>query len=296
MWPFTNIWPFSIFQQPPPPPCPEFDEPWRTINWSKSTQNQLRKLNAFQPGNSEVDTLRILLHGPVGSGKSSFINSVDSCLRGLISARALPDAISGESFTLGCKTYKLRKDTPNSYFPFTLTDIMGIGGTDGIQTDDIIKILHGHIRDDYTFNPLRPLSEEDQWYNRNPSLKDKIHCLVSVLPANTVSFMKDDVIEQMRKVRKRARDLGIPQVIIMTKVDEVCPLVKASLKKVYTSKKIKEKIEECSVKFGVPESFIYPVKNYHKEDTTNNKTDILILKALERIVLFADDYVKDKVK
>ncbi|KAI7810420.1 putative interferon-induced protein 44 [Triplophysa rosa] len=283
----------------PPPHAPyafgknQFDEPWRTIIWSEPTQNLLRTLNGFQPGNLEVNTLRILLHGPVGAGKSSFINSVDSCLRGLISTRALPDAIGGESFTLGnvcvcfqCKTYKLRKDTPDSYYPFTFTDVMGLSGTDRSQTDNIIQILHGRIRNDYTV--------KDPWYNKNPSLKDKIHCLVSVLPADTVSLMKDDVIGQMRQVRKRARDLGIPQVIIMTKVDEACPLVKANLKKVYTSKKIKEKMEECSVKLGVPMNCIFPVKNCHEEDANNTKIDILILKAVKQIVHFANDYVEDQ--
>ncbi len=36
--------------------------------------------------------------------------------------------------------------------------------------------------------------------------------------------------------------VGIPQVIVMTKVDEACPLVKNDIRKLYTSKKIKEKV------------------------------------------------------
>uniref|UniRef100_A0A8C2GA16 Si:dkeyp-75b4.9 n=1 Tax=Cyprinus carpio TaxID=7962 RepID=A0A8C2GA16_CYPCA len=95
------------------------------------------------------------------------------------------------------------------------------------------------------FNPLKPITEEDPKYNKNPTLKDRIHCLVAVLPANTVSMMDETslhIIRQMSDVRKKARDLGIPQVIIMTKVDESCPLVKDDLKKIYTSTKIKQKV------------------------------------------------------
>nr|XP_055061940.1 interferon-induced protein 44-like [Misgurnus anguillicaudatus] len=277
------------------PPPQEYDEPWMTIDWGKS-KNLLEKLNNFQPVNSDVTPLRILLHGPVGAGKSSFINSVDSCLEGRVTTRALTNSIlEGRSFTLECKTFKFKKT--DSFYPFTLTDISGIEDKEGIQADDIVKLLNGHIKDDYTFNSAKAISEEDPKYYKNPSLKDKIHCLVSVLSANSISRMeeKKDVIRKMKEVRRFASNLGIPQAIIITRVDEVCPLVKVDLKKVYTSKKIKEKMDLCSSTLGVPVSYIFPVKNYHEEHNTNTTADTLILDALQRIVSFAKDYVKDQV-
>lgn len=57
------------------------------------------------------------------------------------------------------------------------------------------------------FNPLQPITEDDPKYIRNPELKDRIHCLVGVLPATTFSMM-DGEIEQMKAVREKARDLG----------------------------------------------------------------------------------------
>ncbi|XP_056589566.1 interferon-induced protein 44-like isoform X3 [Triplophysa dalaica] len=240
------MWPFTYFLQPvpPPPPPAEFDRPWRTVNWNEPVQNLLRKVDDFQPGDSEVDTLRILLHGPVGAGKSSFINSVDTALQGHITTRVPTDARIEKGFTL-------------------------------------------------EFNPVKPITKEDSKYNRHCSLKDRIHCLVSVFPANQISSIPEDVIRKMREIREKARDMGIPQAIIMTKVDETCPLVKENLEKIYTSKKIKEKVQECSVTLGITESCIYPVKNYHEEDATVPKIDILILKALINIVNFAIDYVED---
>ncbi|RXN11788.1 interferon-induced 44-like protein [Labeo rohita] len=82
---------------------------------------------------------------------------------------------------------------------------------------------------------------------------------------------------------------GIPQVIIMTKVDEACPLVKNDLKKVYTSKKIKEKMHFCSEMIGVPMNCIFPVKNYHDEIDTDDDVDVLVLKAFDQIVNFAHE-------
>ncbi|XDV14625.1 hypothetical protein PO909_014847 [Leuciscus waleckii] len=291
------MWPFIKSKQPDPSPSPEFDRPWRSMDWNKDRQTLLTTINNFQPGNKEVSTLRILLHGPQGAGKSSLFNSVDTVLQGHITTRALANSVAtGHSFTLECKTYTVKKDRTGSFFPFTFTDIAGLHNTCGsIQTDDINRLLNGHINDDYTFNTAKPITEDDPKYKKNPTRKDRIHCLVAVLPADTVSMMDEDIIREMTEVRKKARDLGIPQVIIMTKVDEACPLVKEDLKKIYTSKKIKQKMEECSCRLGVPVNCIYPVKNYHEERTTNTTIDILILDALNNILNFANDHVEDQV-
>ncbi|XP_034535263.1 interferon-induced protein 44-like, partial [Notolabrus celidotus] len=82
----------------PPPPSPCLSQPWRAL--LGSSKENLSFMKSYQPRNQEVQHLRILLHGPVGAGKSSFINSVESTLRGQISQRASTDATSGSSFTL----------------------------------------------------------------------------------------------------------------------------------------------------------------------------------------------------
>uniref|UniRef100_A0A8C2PL64 Si:dkeyp-75b4.9 n=1 Tax=Cyprinus carpio TaxID=7962 RepID=A0A8C2PL64_CYPCA len=254
------------------------------MDWN---QNILKKINNFKPGNKEVNTLRILLYGPQGAGKSSFFNSVNNTLQGRITTRALAQSTdTGGSFTL-------KKSEAGFFYPFTFTDIAGIHNeSNSIMTNDIQRLLNGHIIDGYTFNPLSAITEDDPKYKRDPILKDRIHCLVAVLPASTVSQMHADIFGQIRAVREKARDLGIPQAIIMTKVDEVCPLVKENLEKIYKSKHIKQK---CSSSVGVPMTCIYPVKNYHEESAINVKMDVLILDALQNIVNFANDYVEDQI-
>ncbi|XP_034156291.2 interferon-induced protein 44-like [Pangasianodon hypophthalmus] len=287
-------------EQPTPKPDPEFDRQWRPVAWSEDNKHlMLRKLKDFQPGTAEVHELKILLHGPIGAGKSSLINSINTVLQGYNAAGALADSSAGQSqsFTLKFKIHRLKKGGPGSFYPFVFTDIMGLeeDKSKGVQTKDINKILKGHVKDGYTFNPVKPIDKGDPKYISNPSLKDKVHCLVSVLPADRISLISDDVIQKMRAVREKARDLEIPQVVVMSMVDKACPLVNENLRKIYTSKKIKEKMEECSHKLGVPMNCIFPVLNYHEQVTNDTAMDILILMAMTDIIRFANHYVEDQV-
>lgn len=198
------MWPFKKSKQCSPPPSPEYDRPWRSMDWNKDRQNLLTSIQNFQPGNKEVNTLRILLHGPQGAGKSSFFNSVNTALQGRSTTRALAQAVeTGRSFTLECKTYKV-KDKAGSFYPFTFTDIAGMDHRCGTKTDDIKKFLNGHINNGYIFNPHSSITEDDPKYKKDPTLTDRIHCLVAVLPANTISMMNEDILRQMREVLEKA--------------------------------------------------------------------------------------------
>ncbi|XP_066517858.1 interferon-induced protein 44-like [Hoplias malabaricus] len=180
-------------------------------------------------------------------------------------------------------------------FPFVFCDIMGLEPEEsgGIHTEDITAILEGKIMDGFIFNPMAPITADSRKYNTNPHPCEKVHCLVSILPADSISRMSDKVIDKMKAIRMKAAQLNIPQVIIMTKVDEACELVNKDLTKIYHSKKIKEKVDECSNKLGISLNSIYPVKNYHAEIIQDPNVDVLILMALRDILNFANDYVED---
>ncbi|XP_033999270.1 interferon-induced protein 44-like isoform X4 [Trematomus bernacchii] len=278
---------------PPPPPSPKvLPREWRNGPWGKKAGDS-EFVDKYKPYKANVE-LRCMLYGPVGAGKSSFINSVDSALRGKIAGRAATEGIGGKSITTRYKAYKIQKGGPGTHYPFVFNDIMGLekDAGNGACVEDIKLAMKGHMKDGYTFNPSSPLSENDQYYNRNPSLNDRVHVLVCIIPGS-MSGMQDDSVRKLREVRLAAREMGIPEIAILTKIDDTCPEVRENIRNVYKSKYLKKKIEEVSGVLGFPPSCIFPVKNYQTTLETSDDTDTLILSALRRMIESGEDFVND---
>uniref|UniRef100_A0A3Q3KVG8 Interferon-induced protein 44-like n=1 Tax=Mastacembelus armatus TaxID=205130 RepID=A0A3Q3KVG8_9TELE len=250
----------------------------------------LRYVEDYRP-HTKNQQLRILLHGPAGTGKSSFINSVQSVLLGRMYAHALADTTSGDSFTTKYQTYKIQKGNPETFYPFVFSDIMGLEPTKGVLVSDVILAMKGHVKDGYGFDLESKLSEHDGFYNRSPNLNDQVHVLVCVVSADTVAYTSDEVLQKIRDIRKEASDLGIPQVALITKVDQACPEVNIDLKNIYKSKYMKEKF---SVNVGIPMNCIFPVKSYHEEIDLDDDMDSLILSTMRHIINLGDDCINIK--
>ncbi|XP_042073746.1 interferon-induced protein 44-like [Haplochromis burtoni] len=202
---FRKIFKSMLGTPPSPPPSPPLlrvEE--RKIPWNER-ERDLQLVRDYKP-HKDVEHLRILLHGPPAAGKSSFINSVDSTLRGKTTARALA-ANAPKSFTIAYRTYKIQKGNPDTFYPFVFNDTMGLQSSDeGIRVEDIKLAISGHVKEDYRFNPKSPLPETDPNYRGSSTFDDKVHILVFVICANTVSLIDDATWRKMNDIRAAARD------------------------------------------------------------------------------------------
>ncbi|KAG7315588.1 hypothetical protein KOW79_020454 [Hemibagrus wyckioides] len=271
----------------------EFDQPWRKMPWGKKDQIE-QKLRSFRLKGSSARFVRILVVGAVGAGKSSFINSVNNAFQGRITSGALVDGIGGTRFTTKYKTHYIKTED-GSHLPFVFNDIMGLEDKEsGADAEDIIRAMNGFLQEGFNFDRTSSMFEMDLGYRSNPSVEDQTSCLVNIIAADKIYLMNDGVIGKLKKIRQAATDRGIPQVIIMTKPDLACPLVQQDIRKIFISKKIKEKMELCSHRLGIPMNYIFPVKNYHEDIDTDDDMDLLIFKALDQIVNIAADFLKEQ--
>ncbi|XP_020515058.1 interferon-induced protein 44-like [Labrus bergylta] len=274
----------STHEQPP-----LLSTPWRTINW-KDYQTPLQYVESYKLP-SEGKQIRILLHGPVGAGKSSFINSVQSVLHGRIYVQALSDTGFKYSFTEKYTAYKIQKGDQKSFYPFVFNDIMGLSPVNGVLVDDVKLALMGHVKEGYKFNIESKLSDADPHFIKSPTDNDKVHILVCVINADNLTLMHQATLQQIREIRGKASELGIPQVVILTKIDKAYPELKENLRNVYKVASLKNQMEQFSADVGIPMNCMFPVKNYSEEIELNSDTDCLILSALRNIINFGADSV-----
>lgn len=258
----------------------------------------LRFVENYQCG-SEVSHIRIMLYGPIATGKSSFVNSTTTAVLGRMAIGAGTNRGNERtlrSYTTQYKVHKIRrgKEVPRVYYPMVFNDIMGLedGEQIGVCPQDIDLVMKGHVKDGYKFNPRNPLSPTNsEFYNPNPNLTDRVHVLVCVLSAN-VPAIPTSIIKKMKEVRERAHELGIPQVAILTNIDSACAETQKDVKNVYRSKHLLKKMDAFSATVGIPINCIFPIKNYSEGNNEKDEDmDTLILTALKHMLNFGDDFI-----
>ncbi|KAL1280572.1 hypothetical protein QQF64_015172 [Cirrhinus molitorella] len=270
------------------------EKPWRNVQWnSESRQALLSTISGWKPSVSSVKQARILLVGPVGAGKSSFFNSINSAFKGYVSIQA-NTGTAGTSLTTQFRTYYIKPSNDVTHVPFVLCDTMGLedGVNTGLDVEDFATILKGHIQDKYQFNPLMPIQSDSPHFHKSPGLKDKIHCVVYVIDTCKIKLLSDKTIEKVTH-KVLFCTSGSPQLVLLTKVDEACPLVAENLKNVYQSHYINQTMQEISTKLGVSLSAVVPVKNYYQELEIDSQTDILLLNAVVQMLRAAEGYFDD---
>ncbi|XP_063076298.1 interferon-induced protein 44-like [Engraulis encrasicolus] len=267
-------------------------KPWRNVQWNPEERKGLMEtITKWKPVISSVSQARVLLVGQVGAGKSSFFNSVCSVFKGYVSTQA-NTGTAGTSLTTQYRTYSISGGCNGNPVPIVLCDTMGMedGLNAGLNTDDFIGVVKGNVPDRYQFNPAMPMQEETPGYRKSVTLTDKIHCVTFVIDTSKFKLLPDSMIEKFAALRKKANQLGVPVLVLMTKVDEACPLVKEDLKNVYQSHNVERTMREVAAQLGVSMTAVIPVKNYSDELDLDPHTDILLLNSVLKMLRMAEGF------
>ncbi|XP_069116503.1 interferon-induced protein 44-like [Argopecten irradians] len=275
---------------------PRFDK-----EYLQSVQREIEHYWPLRDQGVTEDTLQhvnILFIGPVGAGKSSFINTVDSSLRGHVTVTA-GAGNRHQSFTSAMRKYTMNASDNRRQLMFQLCDCRGL--QDGVDiTQDIESILEGHIPNNYVINPASPLKENMHGYNKHPGLEHKIHCVVYVLDAEKHSdhadihtpFTTEDVRNQIINIQTHVDKKGIPQLILLNKVDIVCESTMQTTSDVYRSSLIRQRCIDAAEFLGLPPMTVLPMRNYFMETSTTDDIGILALYNTRQMLREADTFLR----
>ncbi|KAM9504235.1 interferon-induced protein 44-like isoform 1-T1 [Salvelinus alpinus] len=275
----------------------KMESPWREVAWTEDRRETLMKsISSYKPGCEDLSEARVLLVGPIGAGKSSFISSVQSVFTGRFTNRAMVGS-SSTSFTkkVELQLFNIRGRSPEQPTALVLCDVMGLGDgeTTGLTLHDTLAIIKGHAPEGHKFSPEQPVRSETVGYVKKPSLKDKVHCVVFVVDASKVSSYTKGLGTTFQQLREHISDLGVHQVALLTHVDQVCQETARDITQVYNSRIVQQTMTKAGALLGMSTSYIVPVKNYSSELDVDENTDILLLSAVDHILQYVDLHFQD---
>uniref|UniRef100_A0A287A472 Interferon induced protein 44 like n=2 Tax=Sus scrofa TaxID=9823 RepID=A0A287A472_PIG len=244
----------------------------------------LAELRAYRPYADLVSEIRILLLGPVGSGKSSFFNSVKSIFRGHLTRQAIVGS-DISTITEKYRIYSIKDEKDGKSLPFMLCDSMGLNEKDGVGlcVDDIPHILKGCMPDRY----------QHPTFITSPSLNHRIHCVAYVFDINSIDNLSFQMLAKVKQVQKEVLKCGVSQVALLTKVNNCNGVLQDNFLQMSESMIYKSQVRDVNMMLGIPKSNILVVENYASEREMDPLQDILILSALKQMTRAADDFLED---
>ncbi|KAG7453628.1 hypothetical protein JOB18_033061 [Solea senegalensis] len=273
----------------------KLESPWRDVEWTEARRSSLMKtVSSHRPSCNEMTETRVLLLGPVGSGKSSFISSVQSVFNGRVTNRAMVGS-SPNSFTKKLQSFNIRGQKGEDVPRLVLCDIMGLSEQEmtGLTLHDILSVIKGHVPEGHKFSPDQPVRPETEGYVKWPGLKDKIHCVAFVVDASKILKYPKGTSTIFKQLREHISDLGVHQVALLTHIDQLSPDTAKDVTHVYRSSLIRDMMSKAGELLGMSTSYIVPVQNYASELDVDVNMDVLLLSAVDHIMQYADLYFQD---
>lgn len=267
-------------------------EPWRKypadIFSQASKDRLLNKIYECSPP-EPCQAINLMVIGDIGTGKSSFINTLITVFRN-----------NGQQSTLASAHERLHEVTLMSFGngkKLRIYDCRGVHSSEWNNThysDDLIKAVDGCIKKGYEFKKDSGIQKDSKFNNRNPTISDRMHCVLYVTQANQDQIEHTSVLDN---VRRHVDDLDIPLRLILTKADQLnlCGY-NGDLSGIFQSRQVKLKVEMAIKNFGLQDCQILPIVNYVNGMEQNITQDVLALLTIDSILQEALSYIKNETQ
>ncbi|XP_048734698.2 interferon-induced protein 44-like isoform X1 [Ostrea edulis] len=289
-------------QKQPPDQSDIASEPWHELDvseWNeKGMERLLKEVEGYTPikqndiPSEKIPNVNFLLMGRISSGKSSFVNTVDSVLKGRLSIRSRAGC-SGSSLTKSLDIYKL-KTSKQQPLNFRLYDCRGLEEEQSLNSRDVEAILDGHVLHDYVFNQSTPITKDCIKFRKDPNMADRVHCVLFVIDGSIPPeiTMSQNVEKQIKEFQEMMNRKKIPQLILLTKMD-ILSTIKGDVSKLIRSKSVQEMREKVAMSLGLPPYTVLPMQNIANSRTVSTDLKILTLYNLCQALHAADDYLEN---
>ncbi|KAL3867701.1 hypothetical protein ACJMK2_040568 [Sinanodonta woodiana] len=280
------------------------EKPWRTtIEWSEEVMHILKgEIESYMPISDVVGpevrfpSVNILFIGPVGAGKSSFFNTVNSVFRGKVfnqarSGRAL------NSLTTKFSKYPVISSITRQPLNFRLCDTRGLESGNLMTAENLRILLEGHLPDKFPLDPSGSISSDTPGFIKYPNLHDQIHCVAFFIDATQVDTMSDlipEVLQNLKDLQKVMNTMEIPQLVLLTKVDSVCKHVEEGVSSIFRSPTVEHCVNKVAEILGLPRFTVLPMKNLENEGKLDTNISILTLLNLQTLLENVDAFLFNK--
>lgn len=275
------------------------DKPWRKADpdvfSQPSLDRLLQRINAFVIPNP-CQAINLIVIGNKGSGKSSFVNTLFTALR---ESRQISTIAASYGINFSSTTNTLHEVTLMQFQDgkkIRIYDCRGVEVRESKSTKcyeaDLKKAIDGKIKKGYEFGNGREIQEDSEFFRRNPTISERIHCVLFVANADQDQREHNNVLGT---IQKHLGDNNIPLRLILTKVDLLDLCGSGKVKGIFKSRHVDIKVKLAKGKFGLQDCQILPMVNYVDGFERNITQDVLSLLTLQNILEEALAYIKNEV-
>lgn len=273
------------------------DAPWKTFGYEVFTDETKTKLYEDIESvklSDKCESIKVLVVGDAGSGKSSFVNTLKTVFRNSDQIANVAPSY-GTNYESTTRTlHEIILKTFDSGRHLLINDCRGIpkdATEKAIYEKDLKSIIKGHIKKNYEFRTDREIQNNDGFYRENPTVSTIMHCVLLVVNADMLDKRSD--FSTLKNIQLYLAEKNIPLQLILTKMDklDLCGLGDCS--GIFKSRHAYKKVQLAKSIFGVHDSQILPIANYVDETRRSDIKDILALQAILNILHEAVTYIEN---